>query len=130
MNLKTYNGRSMTDALAKVKKDLGRDAVILHTRTFKRGGVLGVGAKSSVEITATIDEKVLAFRNGAPDQPAAPDQSRGADQSSARKDAVAAQPPNPPLPTQHPTDEPALRREVVEIHEMVRGLLRRGRRRV
>ena len=72
MNLKTYHGRSMTDALAKVKKDLGRDAVILQTRTLKRGGVLGVGAKSSVEITATIDEKVLAFRSAAANGAATP----------------------------------------------------------
>ena len=35
MTLKTYRARSMGDALAEVKKDLGRDAVILHTRTYR-----------------------------------------------------------------------------------------------
>lgn len=43
----------MAEALVKVKKDLGRDAVILNTRTFKAGGMLGVGRKTRVEITAT-----------------------------------------------------------------------------
>jgi len=42
----------MAEALEAVKSDLGEDAVILHTRTFRRGGVLGIGAKNIVEVTA------------------------------------------------------------------------------
>ena len=53
MTLKTYRARSMGDALAEVKKDLGRDAVILHTRTYRIGGLLGFGGKAMVEITAS-----------------------------------------------------------------------------
>ena len=52
----------MADALAKVKADLGKDAVILHTRSFKRGGVLGVGAKMVIEITASTDAAALDAR--------------------------------------------------------------------
>jgi flagellar biosynthesis protein FlhF len=52
MNLKTFRAPSMAQALAEVKKDLGSDAVILHTRAYKAGGVMGMGAKSVVEITA------------------------------------------------------------------------------
>lgn len=52
MNLKTYRADTMAKALAEVKKDLGGDAVILHTRAYKVGGVMGVGAKAMVEITA------------------------------------------------------------------------------
>ncbi|VAX42410.1 hypothetical protein MNBD_PLANCTO03-2397, partial [hydrothermal vent metagenome] len=37
--LKTYHGPSMAAALAEVKRDLGTEAVILHTRTYKVGGV-------------------------------------------------------------------------------------------
>ncbi|MCL2646882.1 MAG: flagellar biosynthesis protein FlhF [Phycisphaerales bacterium] len=51
--IKTYQGSSISDAVAKVKQDLGPAAVILHTRSFKRGGLLGLGAKNVVEITAT-----------------------------------------------------------------------------
>ena len=43
----------MAEALEKVKKDLGREAVILHTRTVRRGGWLGFGARMVVEITAS-----------------------------------------------------------------------------
>lgn len=60
MNLKTFRGNSMAQALAEVKKDLGRDAVILHTRTLRVGGVLGVGAKAIVEITASDADPALA----------------------------------------------------------------------
>lgn len=60
MPLKVYRARSMTDALAEVKKDLGAEAVILHTRTFKTPGILGLGSRSMVEITATNDQPALA----------------------------------------------------------------------
>ncbi|MFA6043465.1 MAG: flagellar biosynthesis protein FlhF [Phycisphaerales bacterium] len=53
MNLKTYNAPTMALALAEVKKDLGKDAVILHTRVYRVGGVLGVGGRQVVEITAS-----------------------------------------------------------------------------
>ncbi|MDX9910857.1 MAG: flagellar biosynthesis protein FlhF [Phycisphaerales bacterium] len=64
MQLKTYRAASMADALAEVKKDLGRDAVILHTRTFRAGGVMGVGARSVVEITASSGAASPAPRAG------------------------------------------------------------------
>ena len=59
MELKTYQANSMAEALEKVKKDLGRSAVILHTRTIKKGGVLGVGTRTVVEITASRNANVL-----------------------------------------------------------------------
>ncbi|GAB4197087.1 MAG: flagellar biosynthesis protein FlhF [Phycisphaeraceae bacterium] len=52
MNLKTFTAGSMAQALALVKRELGSDAVVLHTRTYKRGGILGIGAKTVVEVTA------------------------------------------------------------------------------
>lgn len=53
MNLKTFRGNSMAQALAEVKKGLGSDAVILHTRTYKVGAVFGLGGRNVVEITAS-----------------------------------------------------------------------------
>jgi flagellar biosynthesis protein FlhF len=49
----------MAEALEKVKQNLGSDAVILHTRTLRRGGLLGVGARTIVEITASRDANAL-----------------------------------------------------------------------
>ncbi|CAG0999794.1 Flagellar biosynthesis protein FlhF [Phycisphaerales bacterium] len=53
MKLKTYTANSMAQALAEVKKDLGKDAVILHTRVHKAGAVMGIGGRQVVEITAS-----------------------------------------------------------------------------
>ena len=53
MDLKTYRGNSMADALAQVKRDLGTQAVILHARAAKIGGLWGFGGRNIFEITAT-----------------------------------------------------------------------------
>ncbi len=52
MQLHTFRGSTMAQTLVLVKQALGKDAVIVHTRTFKIGGVIGVGAKEVIEITA------------------------------------------------------------------------------
>lgn len=66
MRLKTFRAPTMADALAAVKKDLGRDAVILHTRSAKvggwLGGLFGLGARPMVEIVASTDINVAGPR--------------------------------------------------------------------
>lgn len=52
MNLKTFRAKSMAQALAEVKKQLGKDAVILHTRAYRVGAVMGMGGHDEYEITA------------------------------------------------------------------------------
>jgi len=52
--LKTYKATTMAEALAEVKRDLGRDAVILHTRNVRKGGLLGLlGGRCVWEVTAS-----------------------------------------------------------------------------
>jgi flagellar biosynthesis protein FlhF len=72
MNLKTYRGNTMAQALAEVKKDLGKDAVILHTRVHRQGGVLGVGGAQVVEITASDRPPAAQVRVRAAQPAAAP----------------------------------------------------------
>lgn len=43
---------TMQEALQKIRAQLGSDAMIVSSRTFRRGGVLGVGAQEFVEIFA------------------------------------------------------------------------------
>lgn len=43
----------MAEALAKVKQCFGRDAIIVRTRSFSEGGVLGYGGRQVAEITAS-----------------------------------------------------------------------------
>lgn len=56
MKLKTFNAQTMAEALAAVRKDLGPDAMILHTRSYRVGSWFGLGGKNMVEITASAAE--------------------------------------------------------------------------
>lgn len=47
----------MAEALGLVKAHMGANAMILHTRSFKHGGILGFGAKTMIEVTATVGEE-------------------------------------------------------------------------
>ncbi|TVQ31269.1 MAG: flagellar biosynthesis protein FlhF [Phycisphaeraceae bacterium] len=105
VNLKTYRAPSISDALGQIKKDLGTDAVILHTRSYKQGGWLGIGGRRMVEITASSGVNVhhpLARKGKAP-APANPtsSQSRAALLKKAyAAGAVRAEPA--PAPTREP----------------------------
>ena len=67
----------MKAAMEQVKAELGSDAVILHTKKYKEGGVLGFGNQEMVEVTAAVEETPLPPRKpssvGSPAaQPATP----------------------------------------------------------
>lgn len=55
MKIKVFTAGTMQDAMAQVKGDLGRDAIILHTRRFRKGGFLGFFGKEAVEVMAALD---------------------------------------------------------------------------
>ncbi|MGD9690789.1 MAG: flagellar biosynthesis protein FlhF [Phycisphaerales bacterium] len=57
--LKTYRAPTIGEALTQVKKDLGKDAVILHTRSYKAGSILGFFGKPMIEITASVGVNVV-----------------------------------------------------------------------
>ncbi|MBX3374564.1 MAG: flagellar biosynthesis protein FlhF [Phycisphaeraceae bacterium] len=94
MNLRTYQAYTMAEALGAVKRELGADAVILGTRTFRRRSamwMLGFGGRTIVEVTAAAATEVRSL----PARPARP--------------AGAAVPPPPPLqPPLQPPDQPPL----------------------
>jgi flagellar biosynthesis protein FlhF len=52
----------MAEALAAVKRDLGVDAAILHTRSFRRGGMFGFGRRTVVEVTASESQDLAAHQ--------------------------------------------------------------------
>ena len=57
MKIKKYVGYTTHEAMNKLKKELGSEAIILSTRTIKQKGLLGFLKKPMVEITA-------AYENG------------------------------------------------------------------
>lgn len=56
MKVKRYVAPSLQSAISKVKAELGKDAVILHTKRRKRGGFFGLFGREVVEITAAAAE--------------------------------------------------------------------------
>jgi len=58
MRVKRFVGENVTDTMGKIKRELGPEAVILQTRQIKEGGFLGFFAKTKVEITAAVDDKL------------------------------------------------------------------------
>lgn len=59
MKVKRYLVNDMSEAMIKIKNELGMDAVILNTRKIKTGGFLGLFKKTVLEVVAAIDEPVL-----------------------------------------------------------------------
>jgi len=57
MRVKRFVADTAQQAIARVKRDLGDDALILHSRPYKEGGVLGLFAKKRYEVLAAVDNK-------------------------------------------------------------------------
>ena len=114
----------MSEALARVKAELGKDAVILHTRTIQSGGVLGVGAKSQIEIVATRDAHVTPAAN----RPAAGGVLQAAraqvDSATLRFEPMTPRVNLAPTPA---ASDATIRAEVNEIRGMVEQILRETR---
>lgn len=59
MKIKKYTGKTFKEALNDMKKELGDEAIILHSKKVKKGGSFDfLGGKEYYEITAAIDNEV------------------------------------------------------------------------
>ncbi len=139
VNLKTYEANSMAEAIAAVKRDLGRDAVILHTRSFRKGGFLWLGGRQMWEITASRNVNVRSRRPRPAPRPAAGSYGRqGASPAGGGAAAVtvidgpseipALQGPSlgdPAAATKPSTDEARLTEQVRALAGMVEQLVQR-----
>ncbi len=56
MRIRRYFGKDAQEAILKVKMELGSEAIILNTRKVRKKGMLGIFAKSMVEVLAAVDE--------------------------------------------------------------------------
>lgn len=111
----------MAEALAKVKRRLGPDAVILKTRVTNRGGLLRVGGKAVAEIIAQAGHHPL------------PDQGRpatipGRDRVGTSECAEGAAKPVINSPNEPATSMATLAREVTALRELVRQTAHEARR--
>jgi flagellar biosynthesis protein FlhF len=70
MRLKTFRAFTLSEALGAVKSDLGEHAVVLHTRTFKRGGFFGLGGREIVEVIASESDSEIEASTPVVERPA------------------------------------------------------------
>lgn len=56
MDVKRYIAPNMQEAMIKIKNELGRDAIILHTRKIKQKGISGWFKKPLVEVVAALQD--------------------------------------------------------------------------
>lgn len=121
----------MAETLAAVKKQFGGDAIILTTRTVSRGGLLGIGASSYVEITAVPG---IGERRAAPRSPGIPLSGRPARNASEHEFSPMAEPRRTPTTARSVAVAPPpampenLAGEVGALKSMVADLVRETRR--
>ena len=98
MRVKVFKAADLKEAMAMVKDEMGRDAVILHTKRYRQGGFLGYRSKEVVEVTAALEDvpkrsKTKAptvSRMEAPIRPVAPARSSRSSRSSRTSRAAAS----------------------------------------
>lgn len=56
MKIKRFIADSFQEAMDKAKTEMGKDAIILHSRKYKEGGIMGLFARQRFEITVALDE--------------------------------------------------------------------------
>lgn len=57
MIIKKFQGKTEAEATALAKKELGENAVIMHAKTVKKKGILGLFKKPYVEVSAAVEEE-------------------------------------------------------------------------
>ena len=55
MRVKRFVADTAQQAIIRVKQELGKDALILHSRPFKEGGFMGLFSKKRYEVLAAVD---------------------------------------------------------------------------
>lgn len=55
MKVKKYIAPTMPEAMQQIRKELGTDAVILHSKEVQAGGMLGLFKKRKIEVIAALD---------------------------------------------------------------------------
>lgn len=57
MKVKNFIASDIKEAMIKVRNEMGKDAIIIHTRKIRKKGIKGIFGKSDIEILAAIEEK-------------------------------------------------------------------------
>lgn len=104
----------MQDAMAMIKNELGRDAVILHTRKLKKGGIFGFFSKELIEVVAAVEEQKPreVKKNARPNKT-----------PTNFVPLIPVSPVNKPAVISVPASNEAVEQEIKELRKMVEQLI-------
>ena len=109
MHIRTFQAPTLQEALAEIRRQMGSDATVLHTRDVHRG-MFGWFGKSHVEVTAGLKPKAVAASQN---QPGARTSNNPTDRSVE------------PSATLRPfTSQPDKREQAVEVRQLSKQLER------
>ncbi|MCX7971265.1 MAG: flagellar biosynthesis protein FlhF [Negativicutes bacterium] len=57
MKIRSFTGKTIQEAVNQAKRELGSDAIILHTKRIRQGGLFGLFGRDRFEVTAALDKK-------------------------------------------------------------------------
>ena len=131
MDIKTYKASSMHEALALVRRDLGPDAAVLHTREVRRNRLFGLMPSARhIEVTASANVNVPSRLPQPQREPAVaasapavamPDVPA---EETARQAAPAPEPPPSPPATGFSRE---VENQLTDLRVMLQDLCRRSR---
>src|SRR4051812_11334944 len=110
MGEKTYRASTMKEALARVRRDLGGDAIILASREVRRRRLFGLGTRELIEVTAASSLPASAFLS-----------------SPGRRDPGEVTPRGPMGSSLSPASQAKFGEQLSRLHAMVETLSRQGR---
>ncbi len=117
MKVKRFEASTMREAIMKVKRELGSDAVILHTRKYDRPEFFGLRRRNFVEIIAGTDidksGNTAAKSNGNTKSPV------------ARKSQLRPIPPTPAPVRREPAEVENLKKELSEMKTSLNALMQK-----
>ena len=91
MQIKRYTGPTLPDVLTQIDRELGPNALIIHTRPIRMGGFFGVLGQQGYEVTVAIDYNFRPREEPVPRPPA---------EERAGYRPFGADPAAPPRPVQ------------------------------
>lgn len=108
MKVKRYLANDIQEAMIKIRHELGREAVILHSRKVRKPGFMSWFSKPMVEVVAAVDEPL----------------SKG---SPAKAEAKATEAPVPPSPAvqnapESPVEQPKANPEIETLKEQMASI--------
>ncbi|WP_404997042.1 flagellar biosynthesis protein FlhF [Caldifermentibacillus hisashii] len=118
MKVKKYIAPNMPEAMKKIRKDLGKEAVILNSKIIYTGGFFGLFRKKNIEVIAALDNDMVQ-----PSQKEKIDFSRVETNSEMKQKDMQS-----PQPVQNKTGEnkEMILKEIHDVKQLIKQITSQG----